>query len=126
MDTLLLDPNTWDLVLNASNNIALASAVYPRAPLKAAAYAQAQDAACAIRLFQGELTYDIDQGVPYFQQILGKLPPVPLMKARFTQAAMRVPGVTSAQVFFSSFDNRELLGQVQITNDSGRTAAANF
>ena len=56
MKTLLLDQTTWDLTLDANNNIALA----------AEPYAFAQDAASAIRLFQGELWYDTTRGVPYF------------------------------------------------------------
>ena len=52
--TLLLTPQTWDLTVDASNNIAVA----------AEPYALAQDAASAIRLFQGEDYYDTTRGIP--------------------------------------------------------------
>jgi hypothetical protein len=103
--TLLLTQDTWDLCLDASGNIAVASPPY----------AVAQDVASAIKTFLGEIYYDTGVGIPYFEQILGKSPPLQLVKSQFINAALTVPGVTSALVFFSSFTGRELSGQVQIT-----------
>lgn len=113
MNTLLLDPDTWDLLVDASGNIAMA----------ADPYAVAQDVASACRLFLGELWYDTTQGVPYFSRILGKLPPLAFIKGQLIAAAMTVPGVARARVFFTSFSNRELSGQMQITTTSGTTVA---
>jgi hypothetical protein len=104
--TLLLDTVTWDLVLDASGNIAVANPPYQLA----------QDAASAIKLFLGELYYDTTQGVPYFQSILGQSPPLSLIKAKLVAAAETVPGVTGAQVFISSVNQRTLNGQVQVTD----------
>lgn len=115
MRTLLLDTVVWDLCLNASGNIAVASEPY----------SQAQDAASAIRLFQGELWYNTDKGIPYFGQVLGKSPPVQFMKDQFVKAAMTVPGVLKAQVFLTSVTGRTLSGQVQITTTAG-VSVANF
>lgn len=116
MDTLLLDRTTWDLCLDTSGNIAVASG----------AYALAQDAASAIRLFAGELWYDTTQGIPYFNQVLGQAPPVALMKAEFAAAAMTVPGVVSAECFIISIEERTVRGQVQITDGAGNVAVAAF
>lgn len=116
MQTLLLDPATWDLLIDANGNVAVASDPY----------SQVQDAASAIRLFQGELWYDTSQGIPYFSDVYGKRPPVSLLKARFIAAALTVPGVVSARVFISSISGRRISGQVQIKNQSGQTAAAGF
>ena len=116
MQTLLLDTVTWNLVLDANGNIAVASDPY----------SLAQDAASAIKLFIGELWYDTAQGVPFWQDILGKAPPLSLVKSLFVTAALTVPGVVSAKVFFSSFNQRTLSGQVQITDDDGQVAAASF
>ena len=66
MKTLLLDVESWDVILDAASNIAIASEPY----------AVAQDVASAIKLFAGELWYDTTKGVPYFASILGKSPPV--------------------------------------------------
>lgn len=112
--TLLLNPQTWDLLVASSGDIAVASAPY----------AQAQNAACAIKLFLGEDYYDIQRGVPYWEQVLGRWPPVSLMKALFIQAAMTVPFVKSAQCFIESIEDRRPKGQVLVTLDSGAIAAA--
>ena len=61
MRTLFLMPDTWDLALDVSGNIATATSIYQ----------QAQDIASAGRTFVGDLYYDMDAGIPYFQSILG-------------------------------------------------------
>lgn len=114
--TLLLDTATWDLVLDASGNIAVASPPYQLA----------QDAASSIKLFQGELYYSTDQGVPYWQQILGHWPPVPLLKAYLQNAALTVPGVLTAKCFIASFIRRQVKGQVQITDANSKPLVIGF
>lgn len=111
--TLLLDQVGWDLCLTVAGNIAVASEPY----------AQAQDAASSIRTFQGEVYYDTARGVPYFQQILGYLPPAALLKAKFEYAAKLVPGVTRARCILTGFNSRRVSGQVQITTKAGISAA---
>lgn len=116
MQTLLLDPDSWDLTVDSSGNIAVAPE-----PLS-----MAQDAASSIRLFAGELYFDTSQGIPYFSQILGKAPPVALMKAYFNRAALQVPGVVSARTFITGWSGRTVSGQVQITDQNGTVSAAGF
>ena len=116
MNTMLLAVDTWDLVLDANRNIALAQPPY----------ALAQDVASAIRTFLAEVYYDTTLGVPYFTQILGKTPPVALFQEYMIQAALTVPGVAAAQCFISAFDGRTISGQVQIVADDGTTAVTSF
>jgi len=116
MNTLLLDRTAWDLVLDASGNIAMASNPY----------AIAQDVASAVRLFLGELYYDTTKGVPYWQQILGQLPPTGLVQANLEAAALTVPGVVSATVTLTSFTDRMLSGQVAVTLEDGMTQTVSF
>ena len=116
MDTILLDANLWDCLVDASGNIAVASQPY----------SQAQDAASAIRTFQGECYYDVALGVPYWTQILGMAVPLSLLKQYFVDAALTVPGTASATCFISSFTDRKITGQVQITNSDGSTSTAGF
>lgn len=116
MNTLLLDPTTWDLVLDTSGNVALAENPY----------AAAQDAASAIKTFSGEVYYDTTLGIPYFQSVLGKFPPISLFRSWAVREAMRVPDVVSAQCYFTSFSDRTLSGQVQIETSNGEAAAAGF
>lgn len=114
--SLLLDGTTWDLGVDSSGNIALASS----------SLSLAQDAANAIRLFQGELYYDTSKGVPYWRDILGHSPPVSLMKAKFVEAALTVPGVVAAVCYISAITDREVRGQVQVTDTAGNISAASF
>lgn len=115
-NTLLLDTEQWDLVLDANGNIAMASPPY----------ALAQDVASAVRLFNGELWYDSTKGVPYFEEILGQLPPPSLMQAYIVDAALTVPGVTDAQCVIESFDDRTVVGQVQFIDETGQANGVSF
>ncbi len=115
--TLLLDTGTWDLVLDAAGNMAVATEPY----------SLSQDAASAIKTFLGEVFFDSTIGVPWLQQILGQPLQVALLKAQLVATAETVPDVASAQVFISSFNNRAITGQVQtMAVSTGTTSAANF
>lgn len=114
--TLLLDPETWDLTLDASGNVAVAQAPY----------ALAQDASSACRLFRGELWYDTTQGINYSGNILGFQAPISLLRADLIAAAETVPDVTAAKVFVTAIIDRRVVGQVQVFDSSGNLLAANF
>lgn len=115
--TMTLDPATWDLTLDAGNNISLTA---PPGSL-------AQDAASAVKTFQGECFFDTTVGVPWLQQIFGRPLNLPLLKAQLADAAETVPGVASAQVFISSFAGRAVSGQVQVAQQStGQTSVSDF
>lgn len=116
MDTLSLDSGTWDLVVNASGNIGTTTG----------SAAQAQDAASAIKTFQGEVYYDTNIGIPYWLQILGHLPPLSYLKAQFATAALTVPGIIKAVCYISAFTNRVVTGQVQMVNSDNESLLVNF
>lgn len=113
--TLLLDTVSWDLTVDASGNMAVANEPY----------ALAQDAASAIKTFLGECYWDTTVGVPY-KTILGKKPPLALLKQQLIDAAKTVPNVVSARVFIASLTDRSLTGQVQVISTSGQVSAASF
>lgn len=114
--TLLLDLTTWDLLADAQRNIAVASDPY----------ALAQDAASAIRLFQGTLYYDTSKGVPYWSTVLGKATPVSLLKVIFEDAAKTVVGVVKARCIITSVAERAASGFVEVTDSNGQTSTAAF
>jgi hypothetical protein len=116
--TLLLDQTAWDLVLDASGNIALA----------APPYAVAQDVASAQRTFLGEVYYDESQGIPYFQDILGQFPPISLVTSLLQNQALTVSGVVDATTTIQSFDsdNQTVSGQTVFTDIDGTTTTVNF
>lgn len=110
-NTLYLLPSTWDLAVDASGNIALAQQPY----------SDAQDAATACRLFQGEYWYDTTQGVPYWQSILGQPLSIAYIKSALETAALTVTDIVAAVVFISKFQSRAVSGQLQVTNIAGTT-----
>lgn len=116
MDTLLLDVDQWDLVLDSSGNIAVASQPY----------SIAQDVASAVRLFRGELYYgDPNRGVPYFRDILGHEPSGTLIRHEIEQAALTVPNVVDATCLVQE-SGRYLTGQIQVTDTQGTTTVVNL
>lgn len=116
MKTLLLDTVDWDLVLDASGNIAVASEPY----------SLAQDAASAIRTFAREVWYDTTLGVEYWRKIMGFLPPLNLLKAEFVNAARKVPRVSDVRCYMTRVTDRVIAGQIQVVDQFGRTAVINF
>lgn len=114
--SILLDQISWDAVVDNNGNIAVCNPPY----------AYAQDAASQARLFLGELWFNINQGVPYWQAILGQMPPLAYLKAQYIIAAELVPGVTNANVFIASIaKDRSVSGQIQLTSGTG-VIAINF
>lgn len=117
MKTLLLSLDQWDLVKDALGNIAVASNPY----------SIAQDVASAARTFRAECWYDRTLGLPYFERILGKAPPLGFLKSEYVAAALSVPEVASARVFLAGYGaDRVLTGQIQITTTSGGTEVLTF
>ena len=108
-NSLLLDQSQWDLVLDVNGNIALAEAPY----------SSAQDVASAIRTFIGECWYDNSLGIPYWQNILGKYPPLQYANLQMQKAAFTIPNVAQAKITFTSFTIRVLNGQIQIIDTDG-------
>lgn len=117
MDTLLLDQQTWDLVLDLNNNIAVASKPY----------SEAQDVASAVRLQLGELWYDKTLGVPYLDNvILGNKPSLQFISAKVEEQALTVPNIVQARCLFASFQDRVLTGQVQVIDADGVSNNVSF
>jgi hypothetical protein len=116
MNTLLLDQTIWDLCLDASGNIALASDPY----------AIAQDVASAVRTFRGECWFNTVDGVPYFSEVLGQSPPLQLVQSLIEQAALTVNEVVKAVATITSFEGRTIKGNVQVTTSSGITIPVSF
>ena len=117
MDSIFVDSVNNDLAVDINGNLQIATG----------GFALALAAACAIRTFQSEVYYDSTQGLPYFQAILGKNPPLEYVRARLADAALNAdPDIVASQVYFSSLTNRDLSGQVQTTDSTGKIAASNF
>jgi hypothetical protein len=110
--TWLLDWETGDSCLDAAGNIAVASAPY----------AIAQDVATQMSTFIRECWYDTTQGVPQWQQILGKRPPASLMVSLFEAQALLVPDVETATMTVGGINaQRGAIAQMIVTDTDGIT-----
>lgn len=123
-NTLFLDVATWDLVADAAGNIAMASPPY----------AIEQDVASACRTFLGEVYYDTTVGVPYLgqivngepapqnqQQLLGRTPALNVLQGALAAVALTVPFTKAAEAIISAFIDRQVQGQVQVTDEDDNT-----
>ena len=115
-NTMLLDRTAWDLVLDSAGNIAVAQPPY----------ALEQDVASAVQLYLGELWYQGTKGIPYFQEILGHLPPLSLLTGLIEKQALTVSGVTSAQCVISTLNDRQVTGQINFIDETGAARNVNF
>lgn len=110
-NTLCLDRTLWDLFVDASGNIAMATGPY----------AVAQDVASACRCFLGDCYYDTGVGIPYLQQFLYQQPPpAPLVVAAFNAAALTVPGVVQAKTIITGTVDRVVQGYVEVVDTTGQ------
>lgn len=117
MKTLLLDRETWDLVVDRNGNIAMCSEPY----------AVLQDVASAIRVFSGECYYDTSKGIPYFSLILGVGQSAAIFQRLAQEAAMTVPLVQNATCIVSRIGpDRRLSGIINITLTTGETLDVQF
>jgi len=116
MDTILLEPVSWDLLLDAHGNIALANRPY----------AIAQDVASAAKLFLGELYYDQSKGLPYFQSILGAGQSPLFLAAQLEAAALTVPEVVAAQCTDISYTDRVASGNLKVIDATGQAQNVTF
>jgi bifunctional pyridoxal-dependent enzyme with beta-cystathionase and maltose regulon repressor activities len=118
MQTLPLNTQTWDLELDSNGNLSLTDPDY----------SIAQDVASAIRTFLGECWYGVTLGMPYFQSILGKLPPASYITNMLEKAASTVPGVVSVTVVSLGLNkSRQLTGSViVVSTDTNTPIVASF
>ena len=116
MNTLSLSA-AWDLESDVDGNI----------KMQTNGMAIAQDVASAIKLFYGELWYDKTQGVPYFDQVLGKSYAPALVQGLINEAALTVPGVVQAQTTLgSNLTARAITGDCKVIDTTGQELNVQF
>ncbi len=113
MSSLLLSPS-WDITLDANNNLAVTTGNY----------AIAQDVACACRTWLAELWLDRTLGLD-FEQIFSGKPTKQLIKQSLASQALLVPGVGSVTIYLTADgESREIGGQIQIASAPDGTVIA--
>ena len=117
MDTIYLNPETWDLDIDANHDIAMATS----------AYAVAQDVASAGRLWQAEAPFATNRGIPYETQVLGHQPPQRLIAGWYEDEAKTVPDVSNATAVLQyDSTSRGVSGQIQVTLTDGSSLGINL
>lgn len=110
MRTLFLLPSTWDLELDSSGNIAVASDIYQLA----------QDIASACRTFLRDVYYNQAQGISYFESVLGYNGfPLSLYKMYLELEAVSIVGVASANAQLT-MTGRTVTGAILFTTEDGQ------
>ncbi|HHH0459713.1 TPA: hypothetical protein ACPZJF_000383 [Yersinia enterocolitica] len=108
--TLMLDPDTWDLMLDGDGNISITDG----------GYAVAQDVASACLVFSGECYYDNTLGIPWKEEVLGSRPSAGYIAKKMEGEAKKLPIVSQAiaNVFFDK-NTRKTRGAILVTDRDG-------
>lgn len=114
--TLMLD-NNWDLTLTGDGKIQTATE----------AYAIAQNASNAVRLFKNDAYFDKQKGIPHFDIELGhSIAAIPILESQMKKAMLAVEGVADAVAVLEIEKNRILGGNAYITLTGGENAKITF
>ena len=114
--TLYLDEN-WDITLNGDGKIRVVDG----------AYATAQNASNAVRLFTNDAYFDKSKGIPHFDVELGhSVSAIPVLETHMKRAMMEVDGVADAIALVRVERDRIAGGSAYITLTSGETAEIAF
>ena len=116
MNTIFLHPDTWDITLDTSGNIAVATEPYQ----------QAQDISSSCRVFKvqkadgtisGDDYYKQQDGIPILE-IMGRSSyPLALYQRNLHDRAMLVNGIVSIDVKLQQLKDRVLSGAIIFTNE---------
>lgn len=105
MKTLALD-NSWDVFVDSIGNLAT---IDENARL-------AQDVASSVRVFKGELPFDIERGVNYDKPDENR----ETLNYEMNEQARLVEGVADSVVIFEELKDRTLKPVIYVTNEEGQ------
>ena len=103
MITWALESYSWDVYTDEVGNIAL----------KSGNSRLAQDVASSVRVFTGELPFDIERGVDYNKPDTNRQ----LLNDQMNQQARLIDGVQDSIVVFEELKDRKLKPVVYVTNE---------
>lgn len=114
--TLFLDTE-WDITLTGDGKIKTAKE----------AYAVAQNASNAVRLFTNDAYFDAQKGIPHFDIELGHtFTAIPLLETKMKKAMLAVEGVAEAVAVLEVQKDRIAGGNAYITLQGGENAKITF
>lgn len=110
--SLFLDEN-WDITLTSEGKIKTATG----------AYAIAQNASNAVRLFKNDAYFNAQKGIPHFDTELGhSRAALPVIESKMKKAMLAVDGVAEALAILEVKDGRIIGGNAYITLTDGVSA----
>lgn len=117
MDTLALDPGTWDLTLDVQGNLATFGDATPMQDATGAGMRLAQDVATRCLAWRGEVYFDTQQGIRY-ASILGLAPNLSVLQNAYNIEALNVPGCQTAVAAFTftAGTQRKLVGELNVSD----------
>lgn len=114
--TLMLD-NSWDITLTGDGKIKTANG----------AYAIAQNASNAVRLFTNDAYFNASKGIPHFDIELGHgTSAIPVLETHIKRAIMEVEGVGEAMAVVTVEKGRIAGGNAYLTLTDGEIAKITF
>jgi len=124
MDTLALDPLTWDLTTDIYGNLATFGDATPASAQTGPGMRLAQDVATRCQAWNGEVYYDTTQGIRY-ETILGAAPNLALVQNAFNTEALKVPLCETAIAVFSfaAGSVRKIGGTLNVSDVDGNSAS---
>ncbi|MXV44385.1 hypothetical protein GS501_04900 [Saccharibacter sp. 17.LH.SD] len=112
MTSLQLDADIWDIGLDGTGNLALATGQL----------SVLQDVCSAVQTWLGEVIYDLNLGVPYSDELMGGSEAIAFYASDVEDTAGQVPGVSSATCYSLSLTpTRRLTGVLAVTMTNGET-----
>lgn len=123
MDTLALDPITWDLSCDVYGNLATFGDATPLSAQTGPGMRLAQDVATRCRAWRGEVYYDTTQGINY-PQILGAAPNLAVVQNAFNTEALKVPlcQTAIAAFQFTAGKTRAITGNLNVADVNANSA----
>ncbi|MCF9034187.1 hypothetical protein [Acinetobacter nectaris] len=110
--SLQLD-DTWDMQLNSVGDWATTTQ----------SDAVVQDVSCACMTLKGEVLFDGDLGIPFFEKILGRTPSLQLLSHHLKTQALKLSTVRNVSVQLNpDKKTRSTTGYLEITDNNNQTS----
>ena len=124
MDTLALNPSTWDVTTDALGNWATFGDATATSDQTGPGMRLAQDVATRCLAWRGEVYYDTTQGIRY-EQIMGQYPNLALLQNSFNQEGLKVPlcQTALANFTFTAGSARRITGTLTVSDTNANAGS---
>lgn len=117
MKTMRLNWDSWDLELDRFGNL---SAISDETEYCA------QSVANYVKLFTNDAYFFVNEGIPYFETVLGQKPPRSLVEAYVRRETLSVPLVADCRVLDYGQADRTVSGKIEVHTENGSKLDVSF